>query len=97
MLQAGLKETKDIDEIHAKKVNEKEVAALQYLGGYVISNFYRKLESSKNYQSEECQEAVSLLSVWKSDAEKNGSTRLVNAFNLGGLYVINGKLRSISI
>ena len=34
VLQAGLKETKDIDEIHTNNLNEKEVAALQYLGGY---------------------------------------------------------------
>ena len=54
VLQAGLKETKDTDEIHTKNLNEKEVVALQYLGGYVISNSYRKLKNSKNYQSEEC-------------------------------------------
>ena len=51
VLQAGLKETKDIDEIHTKKLNEKEVAALQYLGGYAISNLYRKRKTSKNYHS----------------------------------------------
>ena len=34
VLQAGLKETKDIDEIHTNNLNEKEVAAFQSLEGY---------------------------------------------------------------
>ena len=34
VLQAGRKETKDIDEIHTNNLNEKEVAAFQSLEGY---------------------------------------------------------------
>ena len=41
-LQVDLKETKDIDKIYTKILNEKEAALLQYLGGYVIINLYRK-------------------------------------------------------
>ena len=47
VLQAGLREAKDIDEIHTKRANKKEVAAPQYLGRYVTSNFYRKLKVQK--------------------------------------------------
>ena len=47
VLQAVVKETKDIDEIHAKNVNKRNVTALQYPGGHVISNSYRKLKNLK--------------------------------------------------
>ena len=78
-LQVDLKETKDIDKIHTKSLNEKEAALLQYLGEYVISNLYRKPKNLKNYQSEECQQALSLLSACKSDVEINRNTNLVSA------------------
>ena len=78
-LQVDLKETKDIDKIHTKSLNEKEAALLQYLGEYVISNLYRKPKKLKNYQSEECQQALSLLSACKSDVEINRNTNLVSA------------------
>ena len=61
MLQTGLKETKGIDEICTQNLNEKEVAPLLHLGGYVISNLYRQLKISKKYQSEVSQQAMSLL------------------------------------
>ena len=45
VLQARLKGTKGTDEIHTKNLNEKEMAALKYLGGYVIINLERKLKN----------------------------------------------------
>ena len=97
VLQAGLKETKDFDEIHTKNLNEKEVPALQYLGGYIISNLYRKLKSSKNCQSEECQQALSLLWACKCDVEINGNTKLISALNRGGLCIINETVEKIFV
>ena len=38
VIQAGLKENKATDRIHIQNLNKKEVAALLYLGGYVVSN-----------------------------------------------------------
>ena len=49
VLQTSLKETKDIDEICTKNLNEKEVASFLYLEGYVISNLCRQLKISKKH------------------------------------------------
>ena len=49
VLQTGLKETKDIDEISRQNLNEKEVASFLYLEGYVASNLCRQLKISKKY------------------------------------------------
>ena len=73
------------------------MAALQYLGGCVISNLYRKLKSSKNYESEDYQQALSLLSACKSDVEINQNTKLVSALNRGGLCVINETVEKILV
>ena len=80
-----------------QNLNEKKVAVLQYLRWYVISNLYRKLKNSKNYQSEECQQALSLLSVCKCDVELNWNTKLVSALNRGGLCIINETVEKIFV
>ena len=51
VLQTGLKETKDIDEISTQNLNEKEVDMISflYLEGYVTSNLCRQLKISKKY------------------------------------------------
>ena len=36
-----------------KNINEKELAGLQYFGGYVIQKIFLKLKRSKNYKSDE--------------------------------------------
>lgn len=103
VIQAGLKENKATDRIHIQNLNKKEVAALLYLGGYVVSNWYRKLKNSKIYPSEECQQILSLLWACKSNGEVNLNTKLISGLNHGGLCIINETvekmflLRSISI
>ena len=89
VLQARLKGTKDTDEIHTKNLNEKEMAALKYSGGYVIINLEKTKKFFKNYQSEECQQVLSLLPAAKSDVEVNRNTKLVSAFNRDGLCIID--------
>ena len=65
------------------------LAALQYLGGYVINNLYKWPKNSNNYQSEECQQGLSLLPTCQSDLEINGNIKLVSSFNRSGLCIIN--------
>ena len=98
ILQAdAVKEQEHVEEIHTKNLSEREIAALQYLGGYVISNLSKKIKNCKNYKSDECQQALSLLSACKSDNDGDRSLKLVSALNRGGLCIINETVEKIFI
>ena len=49
------------EQIRDQSVTEKEIHGLQYLGGYVLHNLYRKLKNSKHWKSEDHQQDISIL------------------------------------
>lgn len=53
------------------------------------------MKNSENHQTEVCQQALSLLSACKSDAEVNRNTKLVSALNHSGLCIINEKVEKV--
>ena len=66
-----------------RSFSDKEVAGLQYLGGYVLQNLHKKHRTSRNCKSSESQQAMSLLSACKEDDQNARSSRqLQNIRNL---------------
>ena len=99
IIQADIvKEQGHIDnEIHTKNLSEREVAALQYLGGYVISNLSKKIKNCKHYKSDECQQALALLTACKTSNDVDRSLKLVSALNRGWLCIINETIEKIFV
>ena len=70
-----------------RSFSDKEVAGLQYLGGYVLQNLHKKHRTSRNCKSSESQQAMSLLSACKEDDQNaRNSQRLIASLNRGGLW-----------
>lgn len=69
------------------KLTEKEMAGLQYIGGYVLSKLHHKLAQSKSGVSPESQHSMSIL---KADREESidASQKLVTCLSRGGLWGI---------
>ena len=89
------KKTPEIDEIVTKNITDKELAALQYLGGYVLRHMYTKYRNSKNYKCEEYQEAMALLLAGKT--ETNSNAKIVDALSRGGLWCISTVMQRIFV
>ena len=66
-------------------LSEKETVGLQYLGGYVLCNLYKK-HGTKN--SQESQQAMSILKAGKLEDGYDSSQKLVSNLNRGGLWQI---------
>ena len=81
------------DEIFTKSLSEKELAGMQYLGGYVLHKLYKKIRNSKNFQADKSQQSASILLACKSDS--NPSVKLVSALSRGGLWIINSTIQKI--
>lgn len=48
-----------------KKLSDRELAGLQYLGGYIFSTLHKKIRSSKHWKTEKLQKSLSLLEAAK--------------------------------
>ena len=83
------------DEVE-KSLQEKEMAGLQYLGGYVMQKLHNKHRTSKNWKTSESQQAISALKACKEES-KNAmeSQKLVTALNHGGLWSPTRKAQKI--
>lgn len=77
-------------------LNDKEVAALQYIGGYVLHKLYNKHAQSKSCKSPESQQAMSLLKAGKEeDSSSKESQKLTSSLSRGGLWGITKTLQKI--
>ena len=83
------------DEVE-KSLQEKEMAGLQYLGGYVLQKLHNKHRTSKNWKTSESQQAISALKACKEES-KNAmeSQKLVTSLNHGGLWSPSRKAQTI--
>jgi hypothetical protein len=61
MLSCSKERDNDQTKVEKLCLSDKELAGMQYLGGYVLHNLYKKLTNSKNNKLSECQQAMSLL------------------------------------
>lgn len=82
------------EQINVKVLNEKEIAGLQYLGGYVLFNLNKKYRNSKKFKTDFFQQ---MLAIFECCKEKNQhkNYRLVNAINRGGLWVVSEDIQKI--
>ena len=75
-------------------ISAKEMDGLQYLAGYVVSRFLKRIKNSPNYMSESSQ---SLLSVMNNFVEENNtSQRLIASQTRGGLNAVKMRYRKSS-
>ena len=71
----------------AKPLTERELAGLQYLGGYVFRNVHRRLHKSQTWKTKEGQQMLSVIEAAK-EASVPFSYRLVSCLKRGGLWSI---------
>ena len=69
-------------------LSEKEIARLQYLGGYICNNLYKKVRNSSKWNTEECQQSLAILKATKLDTVNN-SQKLVASLDRGGLWTVS--------
>ena len=80
----------------SKHFSEREIAGLQYLGGYVFSSLYKKLRNSSSWKSDQCQQSLSILKAAKLD-KIDTSQQLTNSVNRGGLWFISTAAQNIFV
>lgn len=69
------------------KLTEKEMAGLQYIGGYVLNKLHHKLAQSKCSRSPESQQSMSILKAGREESI-DASQKLVYCLSRGGLWGI---------
>jgi hypothetical protein len=75
---------------------EKEMAGLQYVGGYVLHKLHNKLAQSKTCKSTESQQSMSVLKAGKEeDLIMNESQKLTASLNRGGLWGVTKTVQTI--
>lgn len=90
-------EQSEMMETETPVLTEREVAGLQYLGGYVAHNLYRKYKNKKNWKDNYIQHALSILFACKCENDQLKNQKLINALNRGGLWAIKEELQQLLI
>lgn len=78
-----------------KDLTEKEKAALQYLGGYVLFALNKCIQQSKKRKTASREQLLSILQAGKQTDISNTDQRLVDSVNRGGLWKINSVVERI--
>ena len=78
---------KEVHSIYTKNLDDRELSALQYIAGYVLQIINQKIRNLQKNDLFESQQFLSILQARKSS--NNPNTKLVNALNRGGLWVIS--------
>ena len=86
----------NFEEVVGRNISERELAGLQYLGGYVFQRLYKRVRQLPNYRSELSQKIMSLLLAGKSEGQ-NLNLKLVNALDRGGLWHINDDVQKLFV
>ena len=76
-------------------LKDKETDSLQYLGGYVLRNIFRKVKKSSKVSSSESQQMIAILETSRVRVEAN--QKLVNTLNRGGLWAAHGLMQDIFV
>ena len=76
-------------------LKDKETDSLQYLGGYVLRNIFRKVKKSSKVSSSESQQMIAILETSHVRVEAN--QKLVNTLNRGGLWAAHGLMQDIFV
>ena len=75
-------------------ISETERAGLQYLGGYVLHNLYKKHAKTGTVES---QQAMAILKAGKLDCIDDPKQKLISSLNRGGLWSITEPAQNIFV
>lgn len=75
-------------------LSERERAGLQYLGGYVLHNLYKKHARTGTVES---QQAMAILKAGKLDCINDSKQKLISSLNHGGLWSITEPAQKIFV
>jgi len=79
-----------------RSISDRELAGLQYIGGYIIHKLHKKFKNSKNWQSTESQQSINILLVCKTSVPCENQ-KLNAALSRGGLWFISADLQKILV
>ena len=96
LLLSSINKEEELATASTKNISLKELASLQYLGGYVLRNLFKKYRNSRNFKKEEYQQAMALLKAGKTE-KTNTNAELVNALSRGGLWQVTNPIENILI
>ena len=96
-LLLGRKKIKVNEEVSiAREITEREIAGLEYLGGYILRHSYAGLRKSKHWYSNEYQNMMALVKSCQS-MEKPQSQKLTAALDRNSLWYTKEKFPSILV
>ncbi|XP_065068885.1 uncharacterized protein LOC135694127 [Rhopilema esculentum] len=78
----------------SEQLSGKEIAGLQYLGGYIFRNLHKKISNSGKWKTKEGQQILSVLEAAKQDKVPESDT-LVTCLNRGGLWSISNAAQNM--
>lgn len=76
-------------------ITQKEMGGLQYLSGYVVRKFLKKVKNNDNYESPESQSIISILS--NAIAADTSDQELIEVRNRGGLTGVTEECQQLFI
>lgn len=79
------------------KLSDKEMAGLQYVGGYVLHKLYKKHTNSKVCESTASQQSIAILKAGKEEHLLTENHKLTSSLNRGGLWGITKPAQTIFI
>ena len=96
----GLQKRKEDTEIesasYSRTISEREIAGLQYLGGYILHTLHGRMSKSKHAKTAKFQNSLALLKSMRND-EKPANHRLVAALDRSGLWYITSDFEQMLV
>lgn len=91
------KQRKQIEET-SHNLSPRQLAGLQYIGGYILHKLHKKIKNSNKWQTSEAQTCIAILEeAQEKENEKENNQKLVSALNRGGLWFISSDLQQILV
>ena len=79
----------------AQPLSDRDIDSLQYLGGYILRNIFRKLKKSSKVDSSESQQMIAVLEA--SRIKVDTKHKLVSTLNRRGLWATHGDMQEIFV
>ena len=79
----------------AQSLSDRDIDSLQYLGGYILRNIFRKLKKSSKVDSSESQQIIAVLEA--SRIKVDTKHKLVSTLNKGELWATHGDMQKIFV
>lgn len=83
------------DVVTTVSLSKNELAAMQYLGGYVLQSLHKKHRTSKHKTTNESQQAISILTACRLQDREEKSQVLINCLSRGGLWSPTAQAQAI--